>query len=89
MFSIPLFDWDAPEMRLMFRRSFWTPRLMVYLALTVPLTVLTFALWGSWVYFQHVKNRKRRDDARGQLDRGTRTPEKKEIEIIALKANQY
>jgi len=82
IFSIPLFDWDTENRRSMYRQEFWLPRFKVYLAVTLPLMALTFAIWTFWIFLQSVKNRKRALNVRLQLGLEA---EQDEAQVLALK----
>ena len=68
LLSIPLFDFNNTDAPAMYRQSFWGPRLTLYLAITVPLMLLTFAVWGLWLYVRHVRSRRRMEVVRIQLN---------------------
>ena len=72
---MPLFDWDSPDPASVYCRSFWGPRLLVYMAVTVPLTFFTFTVWSLWLYVRYVRRRRRQDEARIHLNRGVIRPE--------------
>ncbi|KAI1610168.1 hypothetical protein EDD36DRAFT_317275 [Exophiala viscosa] len=67
LLSIPLFDWQAKSTELMYRTSYWKPRITIFLALTVPITLLTFGVWGFWTLGHLVKDRKKIASAQAQL----------------------
>ena len=82
IFSIPIFDWSTENRRSMYRREFWLPRLKVYLAVTLPLMALTFAIWSFWIFLQSVKDCKRALHVRLQLGLEA---EQDEAQVLALK----
>ena len=75
LFSMPLFDWGGSDPSTMYSKVVWGPRLSVYLAVTAPLMLLTFGVWGLWLFAQGIQSRKRRDEAHAQLNRGLKVPE--------------
>jgi len=58
VFSIRLFEWDMQTARV--SRKLW-----VYVAVSVPLTLVTLTLWFAWMRLQTRKNL-RRDSERGE-----------------------
>lgn len=67
VFSIPLFDWDAQEKAVMLRHDYWAPKLTVYIAVALPLTALTFAIWAFAMFITSIRDRKKAQAAAAQL----------------------
>ena len=80
LFSIPLFDWDAlPDVASAYSLARWRPVLATYMAVTVPLTALTFGIWGLWLYAVNVQGRRRSKEAEVLLRKGK---QKSEVDVI-------
>ena len=47
---------------------YWNPGFGIYWATTLPLTLLTFAVWGAWTTKQHVKYMKENSKAKAELE---------------------
>ena len=83
LFSIPLFDWDAlPDLASAYKLARWRPILTTYLAVTVPLTALTFGIWGLWLYAVNVQRRRSSKEAEVVLRKGK---QKSEVEVVLEK----
>ena len=82
LFSIPLFDWDTSDPTQKYRREYWVPIISLYATTTLPLTLLTFAVWGFWLWVQSLQNRRQREAARAQLD-GAEKPT--EVDVLAAR----
>lgn len=52
LFSTPLFSWDDVDPSSGSISVPMTPQLRLYWAITIPLTVLTFVLYFSWLLYQ-------------------------------------
>lgn len=52
-FAMPMFDWNKPPGDNVNSRTFW-----IYWAVTVPLTVSVFLLWGVWFRFKNAREAK-------------------------------
>lgn len=70
VFTIPLFDWDAENYDQIFRREYWSPRLVAYLAVTIPLMTVTFSIWALWLLITNIRDKKRTSMVRNQLGIG-------------------
>ena len=81
IFAMPLFDWDA-------QGNVAKPKLYVYFAVTLPLTMVTFGIWLIWTTISmrlgNVENKVR--NMQNKRDFG---PERSlsEIEALSLKRN--
>ena len=74
LFSMPLFQWDTrTKPHSAISKQFW-----IYWATTLPLTVVTLALWVAWMRLQTRRHRARDKRDREELDRevddGSREP---------------
>ncbi|KEF56270.1 uncharacterized protein A1O9_07851 [Exophiala aquamarina CBS 119918] len=70
LFAMPLFDWQEPNLEIWQSRAIWGPRLMTFATVTIPLMLLTFAVWGFWIFKQGMQRRRQRKEADVHL-RGT------------------
>jgi hypothetical protein len=66
LFSMPLFDWDATNSSYG-NPAVWKPRLGIYMAITAPLTLLTFTIWGLCTFLQTLGKRRQAEMARQKL----------------------
>lgn len=59
LFSMPLFDWDStgPENHTGSTDA-WKKRLLLYLTVTGPLTLITFSIWGLLILVRRLKQKK-------------------------------
>ena len=87
LMAIPLFDWDATSTHIMYRSSYWRPRAIMFLAITLPLMLLTFASWGVW-HLIHTgwKKNKSAVAAQKQLDQ---TPSTDEVRVLVSKRHTF
>lgn len=59
LFSIPLFDWGASNAEdHTGGTAHWIRRLLLYLSVTGPLMLLTFAVWGVLILVRKLKHKK-------------------------------
>lgn len=71
LMSIPLFDWTASSPHDMYRSSYWAPKLVMFVALTLPLMSITFGTWGFWCLVHQIRRRRNIALAQAQLHRST------------------
>lgn len=63
LFSIPVFNWASPN-----SSGIIGPHFGIYWAVTIPLTVLTLALYVLWLLFRKQEQNRLNKDARKLLD---------------------
>ncbi len=81
IFAMPLFDWDA-------QGNIAKPRLYVYFAVTLPLTMVTFGIWLIWTtLWMRLGNTENK--VRNMQNKRNFGPERSmsEIEALSLKRN--
>lgn len=86
LMAIPLFDWDATSTHIMYRSSYWKPRAIMFLAITLPLMLLTFASWGFWHLLHKGRRKKSVVSAQRQLDQADSTDESR---VLSSKRHSF
>jgi len=56
---MPLFQWSAP-----FASDVINPRIWIFWVLAGPLTILTFTLFRTWIWFMRRRETKAREEAK-------------------------
>jgi hypothetical protein len=75
LFSMPLFDWEEGSSGFWYTRAVWGPRLGAFAAVTIPLMLLTFSIWGMRLFMRGLQSRRQRQEAEAQLKRGLEVTE--------------
>lgn len=59
LLGIPLFDWDGGSHHQIFRSSYNRPIILTFIAITLPLMAVVFAIWGIWMLHRYARERVR------------------------------
>lgn len=59
---MPILDWNADRASAVVTRHAW-----LYLAVTLPLTILVLSVWSSWIFVNERIHRKTDENARASV----------------------
>ena len=62
VFAMPILDWNADRASEVVTRHAW-----LYLAVTLPLTILVLIVWSGWVFVSERMHRRTDEDARASV----------------------
>jgi hypothetical protein len=81
LFSTPIFQHDSGNAVEGTAVTIWKPGLFLYIAISIPLLMMTLLVWGLWTFGHRLKNERHIKSARERLGlaRGYRYTEKENL----------